>query len=150
MRAVIQRVTGSRVVIENKTAGNIKKGITILLGVKKGDTEKDVKWLAEKCINLRIFENEQGKFHYSAIDLKAEVLVVSQFTLYGDCRRGRRPSFTEAAAPRTAEKLYEAFIDVIRQNGLKVETGIFGAKMQVDIENNGPVTLIIDSEGISK
>ncbi len=145
MRAVIQRVREGQVRIDDQIVGAIKKGVVILLGVKTGDNEADAKWLADKCVHLRIFENEDGKFHHSLLDVGGEVLVVSQFTLFGDCRKGRRPSFTEAADPSVAESLYEYFVDLMKQQGLKVETGVFAAKMEVEMINDGPVTLIIDS-----
>jgi D-tyrosyl-tRNA(Tyr) deacylase len=145
MRAVIQRVSRGQVRIGNRIAGEIQKGVVILLGVKTGDTEADAKWLADKCVHLRIFENEEGKFHHSLLDVGGELLVVSQFTLYGDCRKGRRPSFTGAADPSLAEPLYKCFVGFLKQHGLKVETGIFAARMEVEIVNDGPVTLIVDS-----
>ncbi len=146
MRAVVQRVTNGRVSVDGKIVGAIGKGLVVFLGIRNGDTDKDAEWLAEKCVNLRIFENKEGKFHFSLLDIFGEVLVVSQFTLYGDCRRGRRPSFTEAASPELAEKLYNRFVEFLREKGLKVETGIFGARMKVKIHNDGPVTLILSSE----
>ena len=142
MKAVIQRVSRAKVSVEGKVSGQIGQGIVILLGIKEGDTEEEVSWLVNKCVNLRIFENKEGNFHYSALEKNAEILVISQFTLYGDCRKGRRPSFTEAAKPAEAEELYEKFVEECRQTGLKVETGIFGAMMEVEIHNYGPVTLI--------
>jgi D-tyrosyl-tRNA(Tyr) deacylase len=146
LRAVIQRVIEGRVSVNGKVVGSIQKGVVILLGVKTGDTEADAKWLADKCVCLRIFENDEGKFHHSLLDVEGEILVVSQFTLYGDCRKGRRPSFTEAADPKIAESLYQYFVDLLREHGLRVETGIFAARMQVEIVNDGPVTLIIDTK----
>lgn len=146
MRAVIQRVREGHVSVNGKVVGSIQRGMVILLGVAKGDTAADADWLVEKCVHLRIFENSEGKFHRSLLDIKGEILVVSQFTLYGDCNKGRRPSFTEAADPETAETLYHCFVDLLRQHGLKVETGVFAARMQVAIANDGPVTLIIDTE----
>ena len=145
MRAVIQRVRQGQVCIDGRVVGAIKKGVVILLGMKTGDTEADAKWLADKCVHLRIFEDGEGKFHHSLLDAGGEALVVSQFTLYGDCRKGRRPGFTEAADPSVAEPLYERFVDFLKQHGLKVETGVFAARMEVEIINDGPVTLIIDS-----
>lgn len=145
MRAVVQRVLEAKVFVEDEVVGTIGRGIVILVGVKDGDREEDASWLAEKCINLRIFENDQGKFHFSLLDIQGEILVVSQFTLYGDCRRGRRPSFTEAAPPEVAEKLYEKFVEALRKTGLNVSTGVFAARMRVEIHNEGPVTLIVDS-----
>lgn len=146
MRAVIQRVKESKVVVDGKVVGQIKRGLNILLGVKKGDREEDVKKLVKKILNLRIFENEEGKFYYSLLDIKGEVLVVSQFTLYANVKKGRRPSFEEAEEPKRAKELYEKFIDEIRSYGVKVESGIFGAMMEVYILNWGPVTIVIDSE----
>ncbi len=142
MKAVIQRVRKAKVTVEGEVIGQIGQGIVILLGVKEGDTEEEVSWLARKCVNLRIFEDQKGNFNFSALETEAEILVISQFTLYGDCRKGRRPSFTEAAKPSEAEELYERFVEECRQTGLKVETGIFGAMMEVEIHNYGPVTLI--------
>jgi D-tyrosyl-tRNA(Tyr) deacylase len=120
LKAVIQRVREAKVSVYGEVAGSIGKGIVILLGVKTGDAEADARWLAEKCVHLRIFENEEGKFHRSVLDVGGEILVVSQFTVYGDCRKGRRPSFTEAADPPMAESLYERFVVLLRQHGLKV------------------------------
>ena len=146
MRAVVQRVSQASVLINEKRVSSINKGLVILLGVKKGDTEKDVRWLVEKCVNLRIFEDTHGKFNFSSRDIDGEILVVSQFTLYGDCRKGRRPDFVEAAPPETAEMLYNDFISALQNIGLNIQTGVFGAKMEVEIHNDGPVTLIINSE----
>jgi D-tyrosyl-tRNA(Tyr) deacylase len=145
MRAVVQRVLEAKVFVEDEVVGTIGRGVVVLVGVKDGDREEDAGWLAEKCVNLRIFENDQGKFHFSLLDNWGEILVVSQFTLYGDCRRGRRPSFTEAASPEFAKKLYEKFVEALRKTGLNVSTGVFAARMRVEIHNDGPVTLIVDS-----
>ena len=145
MRAVVQRVRQAKVIVKGRVVGAIDRGAVILLGVKDGDSEDEVRWLAEKCVNLRIFENDQGKFHFSLLEIQGEILVVSQFTLYGDCRKGRRPSFTEAAHPTEAEDLYEKFVEALRDTGLKVETGVFAARMEVEIHNEGPVTLIVES-----
>jgi D-tyrosyl-tRNA(Tyr) deacylase len=145
MRAVVQRVNRARVSVEGKEVGAIGKGMVILVGIRQGDQDGDAGWLAEKCLNLRIFENAQLKFHYSLLDIRGEILAVSQFTVYGDCRRGKRPSFTDAAAPENAEKLYDRFVRALRQSGLRIETGLFGAKMELEIHNDGPVTLIVDS-----
>jgi D-tyrosyl-tRNA(Tyr) deacylase len=145
MRAVVQRVAEAEVMVQGKVVGAIGKGVAILLGVKEGDGEENVRWLAEKCANLRIFENEEGKFDFSLLEIQGEALVVSQFTLYGDCKKGRRPSFTKAAAPEMAEKLYESFVNVLRKMGINVQTGMFGNRMMVKIHNEGPVTLIVDS-----
>ena len=146
MRAVVQRVCRARVLVDEDVVGAVDRGIALLLGVKRGDTEEDARWLAEKCTNLRIFENEEGKFDLSLKEIGGEILVVSQFTLYGNCRKGRRPSFTEAAPPEVAERLYGEFVETLRQMGLDVQTGVFGARMVVEIHNDGPVTLILDSE----
>jgi len=145
MKAIIQRVKNARVEIENKTIGEIGKGILVFLGVKDGDTEKDVQFLVEKILNLRIFSDKENKMNLSLLDIKGEILIVSQFTLYGDCKKGRRPSFTDAALPETAEKLYEDFIKEAKKSGLKTETGKFGAMMQVELVNDGPVTFILES-----
>ena len=147
MRAVVQRVSRASVTVEGKTVGAIGEGLVILVGVKTGDTERDARWLADKCARLRIFENEEGKFDTSLLDIRGEILAVSQFTLYGDCRKGRRPSFTHAAKHEEARALYETFVSALRAEGLKVKTGVFAARMHVEIHNNGPVTLIVDTEG---
>jgi D-tyrosyl-tRNA(Tyr) deacylase len=146
MRVVVQRVSRASVKVEDKIVGAIGAGIHILLGVETSDTRKQAEWLAEKCVNLRIFDDEAGKFNHSCLDIQGEVLVVSQFTLIGDCRRGRRPSFTKAAGPDKAIQLYDYFVEQIRETGLLVATGIFAARMQCEIMNEGPVTLIIDTE----
>ena len=145
MRAVVQRVSSGQVTIDGKTVGKIDKGLVILLGVTHDDTEEDARFLADKCVNLRIFNDEEGKMNLSALDVKGDLLSISQFTLYGDCRKGRRPSFIKAASPEQGELLYNAFNTFLRESGLKVETGQFGAMMDVDIFNEGPVTIIIDS-----
>ena len=146
MRAVVQRVSSGSVSIDGKVVGKIDEGLVILLGVRNGDTEADVKFLADKCVNLRIFTDENGKFNLSALDVKGELLAVSQFTLYGNTRKGRRPSFIEAAPPEISEPLYKKFIDYLRESGLKVATGEFGAMMLVEINNDGPVTIIVESK----
>ena len=146
MRAVVQRVKNARVFVDREITGEIDSGILILLGIKKGDNEETARWIAEKCVNLRIFENDEGKFHFSLIDTKGDVLVVSQFTLYGDCRKGRRPSFTDAADPEDAGKIYNYFVNILKEMGIKVRTGIFGAHMDVELVNDGPVTLILEQE----
>lgn len=143
---VLQRVKEAKVTVEDKVVGQIQKGILLLVGAKTKDTEEDAKYLADKCVNLRIFEDQNLKMNLSAKDVGAEVLVVSQFTLYADTRKGRRPSFTDALEPALAEKLYLKFTDEIKATGLKTESGIFGAKMLVQIFNWGPVTLILDSK----
>jgi len=146
MRAVVQRVKEGAVDIKNKEVGRITRGLVILLGVGQNDNEEDAEYLAEKIINLRIFEDKEGKMNLSAKDINSQILVISQFTLYGDCRKGRRPSFISAALPDKAEKLYKYFIKSIKNYGLKVETGEFQAMMLVKIYNDGPVTIILDSE----
>ena len=145
MKAVVQRVKKASVIIEGKIFGTIEKGFAILLGISETDTEEDVKYLSEKIANLRIFEDSQGKMNLSCLDIKGDFLVVSQFTLIADCRKGRRPSFIEAARPEKAIPLYENFISLLRQTGSKVETGEFEASMVVEIHNDGPVTIILDS-----
>ncbi|MEJ8554879.1 D-aminoacyl-tRNA deacylase [Tepidibacter sp. Z1-5] len=146
MRAVVQRVSNSSVTVDQNVVGKIDKGIMVLLGVNNDDNSKDVEYLVDKIVNLRIFEDENEKMNLSLLDIKGDLLVVSQFTLYGDCRKGRRPNFTDAAKPDTAIPLYEEFIDKAKKYGIKVETGKFGAHMNVDIMNDGPVTLLIDSK----
>jgi len=148
MRAVVQRVSRASVIVDGQVTGRIEKGIHILLGIRSGDTEKHADWLAEKCVRLRIFDDEEGKFNYSCADVGGEVLVVSQFTLYGDCRRGRRPGFSKAAGLEEANRLYAYFIRVLEKKGLTVQTGIFAARMQCELVNEGPVTLIIDTEDV--
>ncbi len=145
MRAVIQRVSAARVTVAGQTVGKIGEGLVILLGVGTGDGETDVQYMVEKVANLRIFEDTQGKMNLSALDLQKELLVVSQFTLYGDSRKGRRPSFSAAAAPEVANALYLQVVEGLKEAGLKVETGQFQAHMQVEILNDGPVTLLLDS-----
>lgn len=146
MRAVVQRVTNARVLSDEKVAGKIGKGLMVLLGVGGEDTEKDAEYLAGKIVNLRVFEDGNGKMNLSLLDIQGELLVVSQFTLYGDCRKGRRPSYDKAGDPETANNLYETFISYCRGHGIKVETGVFQAKMLVEIYNDGPVTLLLDSK----
>ncbi len=148
MRAIIQRVSSASVTIDGKLHSSIGSGLLILLGIKSGDADDDVKYLAEKCTNLRIFEDEDEKMNRSLKDIGGSVLVVSQFTLYGDTRKGNRPSFVEAAPPHIAEPLYEKFVSTL-QDSLgkeKVATGIFRAMMDVSLVNNGPVTVIIESK----
>ena len=145
MRAVVQRVTESSVVVSDRVEGSIGEGLLVLLGVAGTDTEQDADYLAEKIVNLRIFDDEQGKMNRSLVDTGGSMLVVSQFTLFGDARKGRRPSFTDAARPEAANILYEYFVNRVRSFGLKVETGVFQATMKVSLVNDGPVTILLDS-----
>lgn len=147
MRAVVQRVSEASVAVDGQIVGRIARGLLILLGVRNSDGDAEAQWVAEKCVNLRIFEDEHGKLNLSALDIGGDVLVVSQFTLYGDTRRGRRPSFTEAAPPAVSEPLYRTFVSNIARLGLKAETGVFGALMQVTLTNDGPVTVIVERDG---
>lgn len=145
MRAVIQRVSRASVTVGGQTVGTIARGLMVLLGVARGDTAVDAAYLADKTAGLRIFEDDAGKMNLSVEEVGGGILVVSQFTLFGDCRKGRRPGFTEAAAPQLADALYEAYVDVLRNRGLTVATGVFQAEMQVALINDGPVTLLLDS-----
>lgn len=146
MRAILQRVRQGRVIADERVAGEIGPGYVILLGVTHGDGPAEVKKLAEKTVHLRVFEDDQGKMNLSALDTGAEILVVSQFTLFADARKGRRPSFTRAAPPDVAEPLLAQYVDHLLKLGVKkVETGVFGAHMLVRIENDGPVTIILDT-----
>jgi D-tyrosyl-tRNA(Tyr) deacylase len=146
MRAVVQRVKCSKVVVDGKVIGQTGRGFNVLLGISREDTIEDARYMKDKIVNLRVFEDEQGKLNRSLLDVGGELLVVSQFTLYGDCRKGRRPGFSEALGGDAAKSLYEEFVRLCRENVSKVETGEFGADMIVSIENDGPVTLIIDSK----
>ena len=146
MRAVIQRVKESSVSVDGEIVGKIGRGLNVLLGVAQGDTEKEADYLVEKIVNLRIFEDEENKMNKSLTDVSGEMLVVSQFTLLGDCRKGRRPSFVKAAAPEEANTLYEYFAEQVRQRWITVQTGQFRAMMDVHIVNDGPVTLIVESK----
>lgn len=146
MKAVVQRVTQASVDVGGARVSSIGMGLLILLGVRKGDTRADVEWMADKVVNLRIFDDEQGVMNLSALDVRGELLAVSQFTLLADSRKGRRPSYIEAAAPDEAKALYEAFCDRIATSGLHVERGVFQAMMAVGLVNDGPVTILLDSE----
>jgi D-tyrosyl-tRNA(Tyr) deacylase len=145
LRALLQRVSRSTVRLENLPDASIGIGLCILLGVGKQDTPEDVDYVADKCVNLRIFEDDQGKMNRSLLDIGGEALIISQFTLYGDTRKGRRPGFSDAALPDDAERLYGRFVEVIQQKGIPVQTGRFGEHMRVEIHNNGPVTLMVES-----
>jgi D-tyrosyl-tRNA(Tyr) deacylase len=145
MRAVVQRVSRAKVTVDSWTAGEIGMGFLVLLGVGREDTDSDVDYLSEKVIGLRVFEDADGKMNRSVQDIGGSVLVVSQFTLYGDVRRGKRPSFDAAAPPDTARRLYELFVERIREAGLRCETGRFQEMMQVELVNEGPVTILLDS-----
>lgn len=146
MRAVVQRVSEGQVKVEGRKTGEIKRGFVILLGVGQGDDKGDAEYLVEKICNLRIFEDNEGKMNLSLLDVGGELLVVSQFTLYGDCRKGRRPSFVEAASPGKAEELYSYFVDLCCSKGIKIETGVFKAHMEIGLTNDGPVTILVDSQ----
>lgn len=145
MRAVVQRVASSSVTVGGETTGKIDKGLMVLLGVADGDTDKDVTYMVDKIVNLRIFEDENDKMNLSLQDIGASLLVVSQFTLLGDCRKGRRPSFIEAARPEMADNLYQKFVDKARSMGIRTETGRFKTHMMVELINDGPVTILVDS-----
>jgi D-tyrosyl-tRNA(Tyr) deacylase len=145
MRAVLQRVTRSRVVVAGETVGETGVGLVVLLGVARDDTERDARYLVEKTVSLRVFDDEEGRMNRSVVEAGGALLVVSQFTLYGDVRRGRRPSWIEAAPPELAEPLYEFFVAEARRSVARVETGSFRRMMQVELVNDGPVTILLDS-----
>ncbi len=146
MKALLQRVTGASVRVEREVVGKIGRGLVVLLGVAAGDTAKDAQYLAQKTANLRIFSDEAGKFNLSALDIQGELLIVSQFTLLADTARGRRPSFVDAAPPAEAKSLFDYFVEQSRDQGLKVSTGQFQQHMEVEIHNDGPVTIMLDSK----
>jgi len=145
VKALLQRVTSASVSIEGEVVGSIGRGLVVFVGVAEGDGPKDADYLTQKLVNLRIFADEAERFNLSALDIKAELLLVSQFTLLADARKGRRPSFTEAAPPQQAEELFEHFVNEAKASGLKVQTGRFQRYMQVEIHNDGPVTIMLDS-----
>ncbi|HTF37905.1 MAG TPA: D-aminoacyl-tRNA deacylase [Blastocatellia bacterium] len=145
MRAVVQRVTEARVEVAGEPVGEIGAGLLVLLGVARDDTRDDADYLADKTVNLRVFDDDEGKMNRSLLESSGPILVVSQFTLYGDVRRGRRPSYSDAAEPEKANQLYEYFVERVRSFGVKVETGIFQAMMKVSLTNDGPVTILLDS-----
>lgn len=147
MKVVIQRSKTASVAVDGEITGQIEKGLVLLVGVTHGDGEEDAAFLADKVANLRIFEDESGKMNYSLLEAGGDILSISQFTLYGDCRKGRRPNFMNAARPEVAEGLYESFNERLREKGLNVQTGRFGAMMDVSLINDGPVTLIVESKG---
>ena len=144
MRVVLQRVSSASVRVDGNVIGNIGPGLVLLIGIHRNDTDEDMHYVMDKCVHLRIFSGETGKMNHSILDLGGELLVVSQFTLYGDTRKGRRPGFDQAGRPDMAEPLYERAVARLRDHGLQVATGRFGADMQVDLINDGPVTLIIE------
>lgn len=144
MRALIQRVSRAGVTVDGRVVGKIGRGFVVLLGVTHADGRAEAEWVASKIAGLRVFEDEAGKMNRALVDVDGELLVVSQFTLYGDARKGRRPSFTEAAAPEHAEPLVDYFVQVLREAGFTVATGVFGAHMDVEIHNDGPVTMLIE------
>ena len=146
MRAVVQRVSSAKVSVDGETTGEIGRGLCVLLAASRTDGEAEAEWMAEKITGLRIFEDDRGKMNLSLADVGGAVLAVSQFTLYGDCRKGRRPSFIAAGEPEEANRLYEAFKKAVAARGIKVESGVFQAHMLVEIANDGPVTLILDKE----
>ncbi len=145
MKAVVQRVTQSNVTVDGKIVSSIQNGLLILLGVSQNDREADADYLSDKIVNLRIFEDSAGKMNLSLLETGGEALVVSQFTLLGDCRKGRRPSFIDAAPPDKANQLYEYFTQKLKEKGISVQTGVFRAMMEVSLVNNGPVTMILES-----
>ncbi|MBN2329214.1 MAG: D-tyrosyl-tRNA(Tyr) deacylase [Candidatus Omnitrophica bacterium] len=149
MKAVIQRVSQAEVRIDGESVGRIGRGFLVLLGVAKGDGEKERQWMVDKICHLRVFPNDSGKFDRSLLDIQGEVLIVSQFTLFGDCRKGRRPGFDAAAHPETAETIYEQVINDFKQKGVITQSGRFGAMMDVDLVNEGPVTLILETPNAS-
>lgn len=145
MRAVIQRALASNVSVDGRVVGSIRRGFVVLLGVGQDDGEAEAAFMADKIANLRVFEDAEGKMNLSLLEVGGEVLLISQFTLYGDCRKGRRPSFIDAAPPEKADSLYQRVADLLRERGIPVSTGEFGAHMLVSIQNDGPVTILVDS-----
>lgn len=145
MRAVVQRIKEGRVIVEDDTVGEIDRGLLVYLGVGDNDTETDLEYMVNKVTGLRIFEDENGKMNLSVQDIGGEILAISQFTLYGDARKGKRPSFTDAASPEVGDRLYERFIARTTEMGIRTQSGVFGAHMMVDYVNDGPVTILLDS-----
>lgn len=150
MRLLIQRVSRASVTVDSRVVSQIGPGFLVLCGFRKGDKPDDIHRLADKCINLRVFEDDKGKMNLSLLDTKGEMLVVSQFTLYANCRKGRRPGFDESMPPGQAEEYYNLLLDELKKSGLKVDGGIFGAKMSVSLVNDGPVTILLDAEELSQ
>ena len=150
MRAVTQRVGKASCEVEGKLVGAIKKGVVVFLGVGRGDTVEDAEYLAEKIVNLRMFEDEKGKMNLSLVHIGGEILIIPQFTLYGDCRKGLRPNFMRAASRNLAEELFLKFVELVIKKGFSPQQGSFGAKMRIAVENDGPVTLILESKGCGK
>ena len=152
MRVIIQRVKSSSVTVDGKVIASIDRGMNLLVGISATDTEAELDWMTRKCLDLRLFPDRAANkpWQKSILDIQGEILVVSQFTLYGDCRKGRRPSFSNSAAPPIAETLYNSFVDKLKQSGLTVATGKFGAMMEVQIDNDGPVTLVLERESASE
>ncbi|MDI9481244.1 MAG: D-aminoacyl-tRNA deacylase [Syntrophomonadaceae bacterium] len=146
MRAVVQRTRCSKVLVNEQLVGQAGPGLTVLLGIKRGDQISDAEYMIDKIINLRIFEDDEGKMNRSLLDCSGDILLVSQFTLYGDARRGRRPGFSDAELPELAQPLFEKCLELIRAKGIRVETGIFGEHMVVTMDNDGPCTIILDSD----
>lgn len=146
MRIVLQRVKSASVSINGEISGTISGGMVVFLGISKTDTTKDLHWMVEKVINLRIFDDQNGKMNMSLADISGEMLIISQFTLYGDCRKGRRPGFSAAAPPELAQPLYEEFVKEVKNRQIKVASGTFQAEMEIQLVNQGPVTLLLDSE----
>jgi D-tyrosyl-tRNA(Tyr) deacylase len=146
MKVVVQRVKHASVTVDGQVVGQIGRGLMLLIGIADTDTEEDIEFVANKCLNLRIFEDEAGKMNRSLLEVGGEILAISQFTLLGDTRKGRRPSFVHAAPPEKGNDFYQKFVERLRRSGVKVETGIFGAMMDVDLLNYGPVTLIVESK----
>ncbi|HAE63169.1 MAG TPA: D-tyrosyl-tRNA(Tyr) deacylase [Eubacteriaceae bacterium] len=146
MRAVVQRVKRCSVEVDGKIVGSIGKGLLVLLGIKNDDSKRDIEYIKDKILNLRIFEDDRSKMNLSLKDVSSQIMIVSQFTLYGDCRKGRRPSFIKAASPETAQGIYMDFVEEIKSTGIYVQQGVFQAHMDISIVNEGPVTIILDSE----
>ncbi|MFT5090935.1 MAG: D-tyrosyl-tRNA(Tyr) deacylase [Candidatus Latescibacterota bacterium] len=145
MRVLVQRVSRSSVAVDRRVVGQIEEGLLLLIGIHRDDDEKALHFCAEKCVHLRIFADDEGKMNRSLLDVGGAALAISQFTLYGDCRKGRRPGFEQAARPEQAAKLYTRFVELLTEQGVAVECGVFGADMQVEIHNDGPVTLMVES-----